>query len=540
MNDDNPYLQGLDRCAANYRPLTPLNFLKRAASVYPDRVAVIDGACEASWLEMFSSCRKLASALLGQGVGKNRTVAILAPNSRACLEAHFAIPMAGAVLNAINTRLDAAAIAFILEHGQADVFMVDAEYSGLAKQAMRRVTRNLLLVEIEAPDIACSLDTITWSALLERGDADFRGHWPDDEWDAISLNYTSGTTGNPKGVVYHHRGAYLNALSNAIGWEMPHFPVYLWTLPMFHCNGWCFPWTLAAVAGASVCLRQVNAQSILDAIVDYRVTHFCGAPVIMNMLINAPEHERREFDHSVNMMTAAAPPPASVLAAMASRGFRVTHVYGLTETYGPAVICARQEEWEALDSQGRADKTARQGVSCHVLDGLDIMRPETMMPVARDGSELGEAMFQGNIVMKGYLSDPEATRQAFEGGWFHSGDLGVMHADNYIELKDRSKDIIISGGENISSIEIENCLYAHPDIIEAAVVARPDQKWGESPCAFVGLAPGKTLTERQVIDFCYRNLAHYKAPKHVVFCELPKTSTGKIQKFRLRERAREI
>ncbi len=540
MTTNNPYLEGLDKCAANYRALTPLSFLKRAASVYPESTAVIDGHCVTSWLETFNRCKKLASALVKQGVGKNRTVAILAPNSQACLEAHFAVPMAGAVLNAINTRLDAATIAFILEHGQADVFMVDAEYAGLAKQAMELITRKPFLVEIEVPGIECALDAITWSGFIESGDDDSPGRWPDDEWDAISLNYTSGTTGNPKGVVYHHRGAYLNALSNAIGWEMPHFPVYLWTLPMFHCNGWCFPWTLAAVAGASVCLRQVNSKTIHDAIAKYRVTHFCGAPIIMNMLINAADEERREFDHQVNMMTAAAPPPASVLKAMASRGFRVTHVYGLTETYGPAVICARQKQWEALDSQANAEKNARQGVAYHVLDGLDIMDPETMTPVARDGSQLGETLFQGNIVMKGYLSNPAATEQAFKGGWFHSGDLGVMHEDNYIELKDRSKDIIISGGENISSIEIENCLYAHPDIIEAAVVAKPDQKWGESPCAFVSLTPGRTLTAQQVIDFCYQNLAHYKVPRHVVFCSLPKTSTGKIQKFRLRERASEL
>jgi len=540
MNDDNPYLQGLDKCAANYSALTPLSFLRRVAAVYPDRIAVIDGSSSTSWRETDSRCRKLASALVGQGVGKNRTVAILAPNSQACLEAHFAIPMAGAVLNAINTRLDAATIAFILEHGQADVFMVDAEYSGLAKQAMERVNRELFVVEIEVPGMACSLDTVTCSDFMERGDAEFEGYWPDDEWDAISLNYTSGTTGNPKGVVYHHRGAYLNALSNAIGWEMPHFPVYLWTLPMFHCNGWCFPWTLAALAGSSVCLRQVHAKAVFDAIADYRVTHFCGAPIIMGLLVHAADDERRTFDHEVNMMTAAAPPPASVLEAMDAQGFRVTHVYGLTETYGPAVICARQPQWDALDLTARADKMALQGVAYHVLDGLDVKHPQSMTPVSRDGQELGETMFQGNIVMKGYLSNPEATRQAFEGGWFHSGDLGVMHSDHYIELKDRSKDIIISGGENISSIEIENCLYAHPDIIEAAVVAKAHPKWGESPCAFVGLAPGRTLTAQQVIDFCYQNLAHYKVPRHVVFCELPKTSTGKIQKFKLRQRAHDI
>ncbi len=356
MTTNNPYLEGLDKCAANYRALTPLSFLKRAASVYPESTAVIDGHCATSWLETFNRCKKLASALVKRGVGKNRTVAILAPNSQACLEAHFAVPMAGAVLNAINTRLDAATIAFILEHGQADVFMVDAEYAGLAKQVMELITRKPFLVEIEVTGIECALDAITWSGFIESGDDDFPGRWPDDEWDAISLNYTSGTTGNPKGVVYHHRGAYLNALSNAIGWEMPHFPVYLWTLPMFHCNGWCFPWTLAAVAGASVCLRQINSKTIHDAIAKYRVTHFCGAPIIMNMLINAADEERREFDHQVNMMTAAAPPPASVLKAMASRGFRVTHVYGLTETYGPAVICARQKQWEALDSQANAEK----------------------------------------------------------------------------------------------------------------------------------------------------------------------------------------
>jgi fatty-acyl-CoA synthase len=537
MNRNTSYQLGLDKCAANYSPLTPLGFLQRAASIYPEHTAVIDGENIKNWAEVYRRCRQFASALNRHGIGKDQTVAILAPNSLACYESHFGVPMSGAVLSAINTRLDAATVTYILEHGDAKALFVDAEFASLAGDALSRIDRDILVIEIEVPGIQPSLDAISYSAFIDYGSPENEWQRPEDEWDAISLNYTSGTTGNPKGVVYHHRGAYLNALSNAVGWEMPHHPVYLWTLPMFHCNGWCFPWTLAAVAGTSVCLREVNSQSIYNAIADYRVTHFCGAPIIMSMVINAPAEVQREFDHTVNMMTAAAPPPASVLAAMETRGFRVTHVYGLTETYGPAVICAWQQQWNDFDNQEKANKNARQGVPYHVLDGLDIMNPETMTPVNRDGTEMGETMFRGNIVMKGYLDNPDATREAFAGGWFHSGDLGVMHDDNYIQLKDRSKDIIISGGENISSIEVENCLYSHPDILEAAVVAKADEKWGETPCAFVGLARGATLTGQQVIDYCRENLAHFKVPRHVVFCELPKTSTGKVQKFKLRELA---
>jgi len=537
MNNNNQYQRGLDKCAANYSPLTPLGFLHRAATTYPDQTAIVDGDIEKTWSQLSQRCRQFASALKQNGIGKDQTVAVLAPNSLACYEAHFGVPMSGAVLNTINTRLDAATVAYILDHGDARALLVDAEYAALAAESLSSIDRDLLLIEIEVPGIRPVLDTLSYSEFIDGGNPDYEWQWPEDEWDAISLNYTSGTTGKPKGVVYHHRGAYLNALSNAVGWEMPHHPVYLWTLPMFHCNGWCFPWTLAAVAGTSVCLREVNSQSIFNAIADYRVTHFCGAPIIMSMVINAPEEVQRKFDHTVNMMTAAAPPPASVLAAMESRGFRVTHVYGLTETYGPAVICAWQEQWNDLDNQGKATKNARQGVPYHVLDNLEIMDPETMTPVKRDGVEMGETMFKGNIVMKGYLDNPEATKEAFAGGWFHSGDLGVMHDDNYIQLKDRSKDIIISGGENISSIEVENCLYSHPDILEAAVVAKADEKWGETPCAFVGLVNGSVLTEQLVIDYCRENLAHFKAPRHVVFCDLPKTSTGKVQKFRLRELA---
>lgn len=536
----NPFRSGLDKCAANYAPLTPLSFLPRVARTYPDQVAVIDGNSSKTWNEIYQRCRKLASALINSSIGKDQTVSILAPNSLVCYEAHFGVPMAGSVLNAINTRLDAKTVAYIIDHGRTELLLVDAEYLNLARDALALAKRSPTVIEIEVPGFSCSDGAYRYEEFLESGDKNEAYVMPEDEWDAISLNYTSGTTGNPKGVVYHHRGAYLNAMSNAVGWEMPHHPVYLWTLPMFHCNGWCFPWTLAAVAGTSICLREVNSSTIFAAIADHKVTHFCGAPIIMSMVINAPKDALRDFDHNVNMMTAAAPPPASVLEAMEERGFRVTHVYGLTETYGPAVICAWKPEWNSLDAQQKADKNSRQGVPYHVLEGLDIMVPETMTSVEDNGTQMGEAMFQGNIVMKGYLDNPDATAEAFAGGWFHSGDLGVMHGDGYIQLKDRSKDIIISGGENISSIEVENCLYSHPSILEAAVVARPDQKWGETPCAFVGLTAGASLTQQQVIDYCRDNLAHYKAPKMVVFQELPKTSTGKIQKFKLREQAREL
>lgn len=537
---NNIYSSGLNQCRANYAPLTPIDFLLRAASVYPDHLALVDGSSTFTWSEVAARCRRLASALRQRGIGKNDTIAIIAPNSQAIYEAHFGVPMSGAVLNTINTRLDADTIAFILAHGEVRVLLVDAELAGLVQTALDKletaIRDQLLVVDIEVDGFSQSIGSHGYEALLMEGDPSESFTAIDDEWDAISLNYTSGTTGNPKGVVYHHRGAYLNALSNIVGWEMRHDAVYLWTLPMFHCNGWCFPWTMAALAGTSICLRNINAQSIFQAIDEYKVTHFCGAPIIMNMVINANDDERREFDHQVNMMTAAAPPPAAVLESMENAGFKVTHVYGLTETYGPAVICAWKPEWDVLDGNAKAQMKSRQGVRYHVLQGLDVMDPETMQPVESNGDQMGETMFQGNIVMKGYLKNPEATEQAFAGGWFHSGDLGVIQSDRYLKLKDRSKDIIISGGENISSIEVEDCLYQHPQVAEAAVVAKPDDHWGETPCAFVGLKPDAKVSESEIIDFCRQNLAHFKCPKTVVFGALPKTSTGKIQKFKLRDR----
>lgn len=538
MTDD-MYHSGLDPCPANYSPLTPMDFLYRAARVYPDKVALIDGELQATWGETLARCRRLASGLQARGVGKNHTVSIIAPNSRAIYEAHFAIPMAGAVLNTINTRLDADTIAFILDHGEARVLLVDGELAGLVATALDKLTPAqrdaLLVIDIAVAGFSKGVGSLEYEELVAEGDAGDGLPQLTNEWDAISLNYTSGTTGNPKGVVYHHRGAYLNALSNITGWEMGHDAVYLWTLPMFHCNGWCFPWTMAALGGTSVCLRQINAGAIFRAIADHRVTHFCGAPIIMNMVIGASDRERRAFDHQVSMMTAAAPPPAAVLEAMEAAGFKVTHVYGLTETYGPAVICAWQSQWDALDATAKAAKKSRQGVPYHVLAGLEVIDPESMETVPADDSTMGEAMFRGNIVMKGYLKNPGATAEAFRGGWFHSGDLGVMQGDRYLKLKDRSKDIIISGGENISSIEVEDCLYKHPAVSAAAVVAKPDERWGETPCAFVELKPGKTAGEQEIIDFCRHHLAHYKCPKQVIFGELPKTSTGKVQKFVLRQ-----
>ena len=534
-NQGNLYANGLDKCAANHAALTPLGFLERTASVYPHGIALIDGEVNKTWSELYQRCRRIASALNEVGIGKDDTVAILAPNSLAAYECHFAVPMAGAVLNPINTRLDADTVAFILGHGEAQAFLVDAEFAELARSALQKTDATPLVIDIEVGGIDARVGALTYQDFVASGDAQYSWQAPADEWDAISLNYTSGTTGDPKGVVYHHRGAWLNAISNIVGWQMPHHPVYLWTLPMFHCNGWCFPWSLAAVAGTSVCLRQINSANIYAAIAEHRVTHFCGAPIIMNLVINADENERRDFDHTVNMMTAAAPPPAAVLAAMEAKGFRVTHVYGLTETYGPAVICAWHEQWNELAIDDKAEKNSRQGVRYHALEALDVRDPQTMQPVERNGRDMGDTLFRGNIVMKGYLKNPEATARAFADGWFHSGDLGVIHPDNYLQLKDRSKDIIISGGENISSIEIEDCLYRHPEIVDAAVVARPDEKWGETPCAFVRTTEGSTLSESDVIAYCRGNLAHFKAPRSVVFGELPKTSTGKVQKFKLRE-----
>jgi fatty-acyl-CoA synthase len=537
------YYENLDRNTANYTPLSPLSLIRRAAGVFPDRPSVIHGERRFTWSETYARCRRLASVLARRGVGKYDTVAVIAANVPAIYEAHFGVPMTGAVLNTVNTRLDAATVAFILDHGEAKVLLCDREFSAVVKDALSRCTVKPLVIDIDDPAVAEGefLGEMEYEAFLETGDADFEWSLPADEWDAISLNYTSGTTGDPKGVVYHHRGAYLLALGNILTWSLPQHPVYLWTLPMFHCNGWCFPWTLAAVAGTSVCLRKVTASNIFAAIHNDGVTHFCGAPIVLNMVINASEQERgAALPRAVSVMTAAAPPPAAVLQRMAEQGFHITHVYGLTESYGPATVCAWHEEWDALPVERQAALKSRQGVGYAVLEDLMVGDPATLAPVPRDGETMGEVFMRGNIVMKGYLKKAAATEEAFAGGWFHTGDLGVMHPDGYIELRDRAKDIIISGGENISTIEVEGVLYRHPAVLEAAVVARPDEKWGETPCAFVTLKDDAAAEERQIIDFCRDNLAHFKCPKTVVFGPLPKTSTGKVQKFVLRERARAL
>ncbi|HET8727539.1 MAG TPA: acyl-CoA synthetase [Alphaproteobacteria bacterium] len=536
------YDTDLDRNAANYAPLTPLSFLARTAAVFPDRPAVVHGAVRRNWAETYVRCRRLASALARRGIGVGDTVAVMAPNLPELFEAHFGVPMAGAVLCALNVRLDPAGIAFILEHGEAKVLITDREFSATIKAALALMEQKPLVVDIDDPSYEGGelVGDLDYEALLADGDPDFSWSPPTDEWQAIALNYTSGTTGNPKGVVYHHRGAYLNAVGNSMVWAMPHHPVYLWTLPMFHCNGWCFPWTITALAGTHVCLRRVEAGAIYRAFAENGVTHLCGAPIVMGMILNAAPDQRCAFDQPVRMMTAASPPPAAVLERMVELGIDVTHVYGLTEVYGPAVVCAWNEDWNALPVADQARLKARQGVAYPVQEGLMVADPETLEPVPTDGATLGEVFMRGNIVMKGYLKNPKATAEAFRGGWFHTGDLGVVHPDGYVELKDRSKDIIISGGENISTIEVEGVLYRHPAVLEAAVVARPDEKWGETPCAFVTLRPGKTATAAEIIAFCRENLARFKCPRTVVFGELPKTSTGKIQKFALREQAKEL
>ena len=535
-----PFETDLDKNPANYTPLTPLSLIARTAYVYPRHTSVIHGERRYTWGETYERARRLASALSAAGIGLGDTVAVMASNTPEMVEAHFGVPMTGGVLNTLNTRLDAEAIAFMLQHGEAKVLITDTEFSPTVEGALARLRVRPKVIDIDDPQGTGGkrLGETDYERFIASGDAAFEWKHPADEWQAISLNYTSGTTGNPKGVVYHHRGAYLNALSNIIDWGMPRHAVYLWTLPMFHCNGWCFAWTMAANAGTNVCLRRVEAKPIFDAIRAHKVSHYCGAPIVHAMLINAPEELKRGISHKVSCLVAAAAPPAAVIEGMQRMGFDITHVYGLTETYGPAAVCAKHAEWDAMDIAGRTERNGRQGVRYTCEEGMTVMDPATMAEVPWDGETMGEIMFRGNITMKGYLKNPKATDEAFDGGWFHSGDLAVMQPDGYIKIKDRSKDVIISGGENISSLEVEDTLYRHPAVLAAAVVAQPDSKWGETPCAFVEIKPEAKVTEAELIEHCRQYLARFKVPKRVVFGELPKTSTGKIQKYVLRERAK--
>ena len=532
----------LPKTSANYAAQSPLAFIERTAEVYPDRLAVVHGDLRQTWAETFTRCRRLASALQKHGIGKGDTVAVMLPNTPPMVEAHFGIPVTGAVLNALNTRLDAETIAFMLDHGEAKVVIVDPEFAGTLQKALALRTSSAPLLVILAEDELYMGDnlrigSISYDDFLATGDASYAWKLPDDEWDAIALNYTSGTTGNPKGVVYHHRGAAANAVSNILEWDMPKHPVYLWTLPMFHCNGWCFPWTVAARAGVNVCLRKVAAPEIFEAISAHGVTHYCAAPIVHGMLVNAPDALKQGLPRGVKGMVAGAAPPASMIEGMEALGFDLTHVYGLTEVYGPATVCAKHDAWDALDIGERARLNARQGVRYHLEADVRVLDSASMLPVPQDGQTMGEIMFKGTIAMKGYLKNAKATEEAFAGGWFHSGDLAVCYPDGYMKIKDRSKDIIISGGENISSIEVEDVLYRHPDVLAAAVVAKPDERWGETPCAFVELKAGATTRAEDIVAHCKKHLAAFKVPRAVVFGELPKTSTGKIQKFELRKLA---
>ncbi len=540
MAGTNAYLDGLDRNQANHAPLTPLTFIERAAYVYPDKPAVVHGAQRFTWRETYARCRRLASALSRRGIGKNDTVAVMLPNTPPMYEAHFGVPMCGAVLNSLNTRLDPETVAFMLTHGGAKVLITDREFSPIVEQALSTMETRPIVIDVDDP--ACQdgklLGETDYEAFLSTGDPEYAWANPADEWDAISLSYTSGTTGDPKGVVYHHRGAHLNAISNILNWGMPHHAVYLWTLPMFHCNGWCFPWTVAERAGVNVCLRRVEAKAILDAMRAHGVTHMCGAPIVYSLLINAPEDLRAGLPRRIAGQVAGAAPPATIIEGAEQMGIELTHVYGLTEVYGPASVCSKHEEWADLPIDRRAERNGRQGVRTPLQEALAVLDPETMQPVPWDGETMGEIMFRGNIVMKGYLKNQAATDKAFGGGWFHTGDLAVMYPDGYAKIRDRSKDIIISGGENISSIEVEEALYRHPSVMAAAVVAQPDPKWGETPCAFVELKPGVTVTAEELRLFCRQHMAGFKVPKTFVFQDLPKTSTGKIQKFALREIAK--
>jgi fatty-acyl-CoA synthase len=540
MAGNSAYLVGLDKNQANYTPLTPLTFIERAAYVHPDHLSVIHGEQRFTWRETYARCRRLASALARRGIGKNDTVALMAPNIPAMVEAAFGVPMCGAVLNTLNTRLDAETIAFMLRHGGARALITDREFSATIEKALTLLDERPLVIDIDDPGFTGgkTLGEIGYEALLAEGDPDYAWENPADEWNAIALNYTSGTTGDPKGVVYHHRGAYLNAISNVLDWDMPQHAVYLWTLPMFHCNGWCYPWTVAERAGTNVCLRRVEAKAALDAIRTHKVTHMCGAPIVYSMLINAPDELRARLDHRIAGQIAGAAPPLAIIEGAEAIGIELTHVYGLTETYGPASVCAKHVGWRALPIEQRAERNGRQGVRVPTQEAMTVLDPETMQPVPWDGETMGEIMFRGNITMKGYLKNPHATEAAFAGGWFHTGDLAVMQPDGYVKIRDRSKDIIISGGENISSIEVEDALYSHPAVMSVAVVAQPDEKWGETPCAFVELKPGATATADELRAFCREHLARFKVPSSFVFRELPKTSTGKIQKFVLRDLAK--
>ncbi|HEY8124832.1 MAG TPA: acyl-CoA synthetase [Methylocystis sp.] len=538
-----PYDRDLERNPANFQPLTPLTFLERAAAVFPERIAIAHGPLRRNYRDFYARSLRLASALEKAGLGRGDTVSVMLANTPAMLECHYAVPMMGAVLNTLNTRLDASILAFTLDHAETKALIVDREFADVIREALSRAKAKPLIVDYSDPEYdgpGERLGAVDYEDFLRSGDADYRWSPPRDEWDAISLNYTSGTTGDPKGVVYHHRGAYLTALGNVLTGDMGRHPVYLWTLPMFHCNGWCFPWSISVNAGVHVCLRQVRAGHIYELMAEHGVTHLCGAPIVMSTLLNATESEKKPLTRTARFFTAAAPPPQAVLAGMKAAGFEVTHLYGLTETYGPAAVNEWHDDWDSLDGPAQAQMKARQGVRYLVLENLDVIDPDTMQPAPRDGATMGEVMFRGNVVMKGYLKNKGATEKAFHGGWFHSGDLGVRHPDGYIQLKDRSKDIIISGGENISSIEVEDALFRHPKVAAAAVVAAPDDKWGETPCAFVELKDGQEATAEELINWTRQHLAHFKCPRHVVFCELPKTSTGKIRKYVLRERAREI
>jgi fatty-acyl-CoA synthase len=536
------YDQDLDRVAANHVALTPLSFLERSAKVWPDKVAVVHGPHRATYGELGRRCRRLASALAAHGIGVGDTVSVLAPNVPALLEAHYGVPMTGAVLNAINARLDAATVGFILRHSGAKAFLVDRDCAAVARGALEGLEPRPLVVDLADPlgPAEGGVGDLTYEALLASGAPDHAWVWPGDEWQAIGLNYTSGTTGNPKGVVVHHRGAFLNAVGNAITFGLGPETAYLWTLPMFHCNGWCYTWAVTAVGGTHVCLRRVDPALIFPAIEEHRVTHLCGAPIVLTMLIHAPDAVKRRFGHTVEVATGGAAPPSAVIAAMAGMGFHVTHLYGLTECYGPSTLCAWQEDWDGLAPQEQAQKVARQGVNMLTMAAQDVVDPATLVPVPADGTALGELVLRGNTVMKGYLKNPDASGEAFRGGWFHTGDLAVKHPDGYVEVKDRAKDIIISGGENISSLEVEEVLYRHPAVMEAAVVARPDTRWGESPCAFVTLKAGARASGDEIIGFCREHMAHFKVPRTVVFGPLPKTSTGKIQKFQLRDQAKRM